>query len=298
MRNAIRGVKDGWPGFDDMRLMAPQPDGHPGLVHPRAAAIDLSLRPGEGSTGAASLAALSSRAMSSSSLRQATVDTVEPLSAWAYRVSLQIEGSDPFDFEPGQYISLHLPLHDGHEHVRHFSIASPPGGNRIELCLTRSSTVSNSAADVPAPGEHVRFSGPKGGFRLREPVDRDTLFIATGTGISPLRPMIRRALDRGGVHTATLLYGVRTESDILYRSEFEGLAAADPRFRFLVTLSRAGPGWAGLSGYVQAHLDRVLGERTDLDVYVCGLKGMLEEVRPHLRDRGIPRAHVHYEKHD
>lgn len=237
--------------------------------------------------------------MSGSSLRTAQVETVESLSDWVYRVRLLIEGGEPFHFEPGQYISIHLSLHDGHEHVRHLSIASPPASdNRIELCVTRSSTTAPPDSDLPHPGEHLRFSGPKGSFRLREPLDRDSLFIATGTGISPLRPMMYRALDISAGHAVTLLYGARTEADILYRAEFEALGAARALFRYLPTLSRPHPEWRGLTGYVQSHLDRVLDERTDLDVYVCGLKQMLEAVRPVLRERGFPRAHVHYEKYD
>ena len=251
-----------------------------------------------GQDGAATWAALSYRFMSNP-LHTATVESVEPLSDWVHRVTLRIEGGTPFHFEPGQYISLHMQLHDGHEHLRHFSIASPSAGdNRIELCMTQSGTLAGTSADVlPRPGRRLHFSGPKGTFRLREPVDRDLVFIATGTGISPLRPMLHRALDSGSGRELTLLYGARTEADILYRAEFEGLAAVRSNFRFLPTLSRPHPGWPGLTGYVQLHLDQALGGRADLDVYVCGLTQMLDAVRPVLRERELDPGHVHYEKH-
>jgi ferredoxin-NADP reductase len=235
----------------------------------------------------------------SSPLHNATVESVDPLSEWVHRVTLRVEERETFHFEPGQYVSLHLQLDDGHEHLRHFSIASPSAGdNRIELCMTRSTTLAGSSSDaLPRPGERLHFSGPKGTFRLREPVDRDLLFVSTGTGISPLRPMMHRVLNSGTRRELTLLYGVRTEADILYRPEFEAMAATRPNFRFFPTLSRPHPGWTGLSGHVQLHLDRVLGGRADLDVYVCGLKQMLSAVRPILAERGFDSDHLHYEKH-
>jgi CDP-4-dehydro-6-deoxyglucose reductase len=234
-------------------------------------------------------------------LHTATVESVEPLSDWVHRVTLRIDDTVPFQFEPGQYISLHLQLQDGHEHLRHFSIASPSvGDNRIELCMTQSVTLAGTPDDaLPHPGGRLHFSGPKGTFRLREPVDRDLVFIATGTGISPLRPMLHRALGlTSGRRKVTLLYGARTEADILYRTEFEAMGAETrSSFRFLPTLSRPHPGWSGLTGYVQRHLDQALAGRADLDVYVCGLKQMLEAVRPVLRDLGLDPGHVHFEKH-
>src|SRR4030095_11872795 len=83
--------------------------------------------------------------------------------------------------------------------------------------------------------------------------------IATGTGISPFRPMIARALEVGSKERVTLLFGVRAAADILFRAEFDALAASDSRFRFLPTLSRPDADWKGLTGYVQTHLDLALG---------------------------------------
>ncbi len=242
-------------------------------------------------------AALSYRAMSAPH-HTAIVERIEPMSEWVSQVTLRIEGERPFRFEPGQYVTIHLAA-GGHRRSRHFSIASLPGDdNRIELCLA-DWTSDGDAEDgaMPRAGERLELSGPAGSFRLREPVDRDVLFIATGTGVSPLRPMIHRALAAGGAHRVTFLFGARTEDDILYRAEFEALAAREPRFRFLPTLSRPQPGWPGLSGYVQFHLDRVLAGRKDLDAYVCGLKPMLEAMRPLLTQRGFAREHVHCEKY-
>jgi NAD(P)H-flavin reductase len=230
-------------------------------------------------------------------LYEALVEETEPLSDWVLRMVLKVESELPFHFEPGQYVSLHQKA-DGEERIRHFSIASPPAGdNRIELCVGETAPVAREGGTAPRPGEHVRLSGPGGSFRLAEPLDGDLVFVATGTGISPFRPMIARALEVGKSERVTLLFGVRSEADILFRAEFEALAAREPRFRFLPTLSRPDPGWKGLVGYVQAHLSPVLAGQSRLDVYLCGRKDMIADVRPLLVASGVSPSRIYYEKY-
>jgi NAD(P)H-flavin reductase len=157
--------------------------------------------------------------------------------------------------------------------------------------------VARTGGSIPRPGEHVRLSGPGGSFRLAEPLDGDLVFVATGTGISPFRPMIARALEVSTRERLTLLFGVRTEADILFRQEFEALAEREPRFRFLPTLSRPEAGWKGLAGHVQAHLGLALAGHSRLDVYLCGRKEMIAEMRPLLTASGIPSSRVYYERY-
>jgi len=241
-------------------------------------------------------AALSSPAMSHR-LYDARVEATEPLSDWVLHMVLKVESELPFHFEPGQYVSLHERA-DGQERIRHFSIASPPAGdNRIELCVGETAPVAREGGSALRPGEHVQLSGPGGSFRLAEPLDGDLVFIATGTGISPFRPMIARALEVTTRERLTLLFGVRTAPDILFRDEFEALAAREPRFRFLPTLSRPDPGWEGLTGHVQAHLGLALAGHSRMDVYLCGRKEMIADVRPLLHAAGIPSSRVYYERY-
>ena len=234
----------------------------------------------------------------SNRLYDALVEETEPLSDWVLRMRLKVESQLPFHFEPGQYVSLHQKAAGPEEKIRHFSIASSPAGdNRIELCVGETTPVAREGGTVPRPGEMVRVSAPGGSLRLAEPLDGDLVFIATGTGISPFRPMIARALEVGSKERVTLLFGVRSADDLLFRAEFEALAAKEPRFRFLPTLSRPDPNWKGLTGYVQAHLEQAVGSRPRIDVYLCGRKDMITAVRPLLAASGIPSSRIYYEKY-
>jgi CDP-4-dehydro-6-deoxyglucose reductase len=95
-----------------------------------------------------------------------------------------------------------------------------------------------------------------------------------------------------------LLYGVRHESHLMYRDEFQDLQARCPQFRFWPVVSRPETRWTGRRGHVQHHLEEALGGRADLDVYLCGLKAMVDDVRATLKSQGFDRKQIFYEKYD
>ena len=200
-------------------------------------------------------------------------------------------------FTPGQFISLSGAV-DGKTITRAYSIASPPSaGNRFDLCLNRVDfgTFSPRLFEL-APGDTVEMGAPLGTFTLREPL-RDSLLVATGTGIAPFRSMLMTSLNVDSP-AITLLFGVRHESNLLYREEFEALSRQYPQFRFWPTLTQPGPGWKGRAGRVQAHLLDATGGRTDIDIYLCGLQAMVDEVRQVVKGMGFDRKQIRYEKYD
>lgn len=207
-----------------------------------------------------------------------------------------------FDFLAGQFVSMTL-VHDGNEHTRAYSLASAPRADAgFDLCLNRvaGGLISNYLCDLD-PGAVIDFTGPHGFFVLRQPIERDLVFLATGTGIAPIRGMLEALFAPGAApgHEAWLLFGVRYPETVLYREEFERLAAREPRFHFVPTLSRAGPEWTGARGHVQEQLRERFAGRRDIDAYVCGLKAMVDDVRKILKEEfGLERRQIHYEKFD
>jgi NAD(P)H-flavin reductase len=207
-----------------------------------------------------------------------------------------------FDFRAGQFVSLHVER-NGETLTRAYSIASAPRGNgRFDLCLNRveGGYVSNWLCDLE-PGAEIAFNGPHGFFFVEPPVASDLVFIATGTGIAPIRGILQnlfeRRLDAG--RKLWLLFGVRHPHTILYREEFERLATEHSNFHFVPTLSRAPADWPGARGYVQEHLRQRLGGRRDFIAYVCGLKAMVDDVRRILKaEFGLDRRRIRYEKYD
>jgi NAD(P)H-flavin reductase len=141
----------------------------------------------------------------------------------------------------------------------------------------------------------VEVQEPLGYFTLRHP-ERPAVFVATGTGIAPFRSILLSALP--GAAPVTLLFGARHPHGLLYRQELEALAQRHPHFRFLPTVTRPGEAWQGRVGRVQAHLDAALADHAEPDVYICGLKEMVDETRALLKQKGFDRKRIIYEKYD
>lgn len=228
------------------------------------------------------------------------------LSEFTKHIELEVSGVSHFGFVPGQWLSVKAQTPDGEEMIRAYSIASPPAENgHIAFCLNRveEGFMSNYLFNLNEGGQ-VNFQGPFGSFTLRPPL-RDTVFIATGTGIAPFRSMLQwlfadqnNSQERHQDREFWLLFGARTEQDLYYHEEFEQLAAKHPNFHFLPTLSRAPEEWKGLRGYVQQHLGEIVGMRTDMHAYICGLDKMVKANRELLKGLGWDRTGIRYEKYD
>ncbi len=225
-----------------------------------------------------------------------------PLSEFTKHLELEVSGVTCFGFVSGQWLSVRANTPDGEEITRAYSIASPPSENgHFAFCLNRvqDGFMSNYLCGLDE-GARIAFQGPFGDFILRPPL-RDTAFIATGTGIAPFRSMMHWLLandERNQGHRFWLLFGARREQDIYYREEFERLAADHANFHFLPTLSRAEAEWNGLRGYVQEHLTEIVGARTDMHAYICGLDKMVKANRELLKSLGWDRTSIRYEKYD
>lgn len=218
--------------------------------------------------------------------------------------SFELRNGSNFDYLPGQFISMTAEF-EGKQVIRSYSVASSPHhDNRFDLCLNiiPHGIVSSWLFHLQ-PGERIEFCGPFGLFTLREPLDPVLAFIATGTGIAPLRAMLQYVFQGSGrapdaAHEIWLIFGVRSEADILYRAEFERMAREHPNFRFIPTLSRPASDWKGHTGYVQKQIERYLRGKQSLHAYVCGLTRMVDDVRRQLEIMGYEPDAVSYERYD
>lgn len=232
----------------------------------------------------------------------ARLKSAVPVSEQAKHLEFELEGVSRFGFVAGQWLSFKANTSDGEEITRAYSIASPPdGGNRFALCLNRvqDGFMSNYLCEMKE-GEIIGCSGPFGDFIFRPPM-RDTVFIATGTGVAPFRSMLQWVLSDKSRHQGrqlSLLFGSRYETDIYYHDEFLRLARDHESFQYLPTLSRGSENWPGLRGYVQEHVPGIVQGRTDMHAYICGLDKMIKANRELLKSLGWDRKSILYEKYD
>lgn len=249
--------------------------------------------------------------------------------AQCYHFEFALEGVESFPYAAGQFVSAVAHDQNGKQQTRAYSIASASKGNRFDLCVNRveNGFFSNHLADLPdlPVGGAIQIHGPHGHFVMQEPVT-DSIFVATGTGIAPMRAYAQWLFpedgeDRSNGKEIWLVYGTRYETELYYSDEFEALAARKPNFHYLATLSRAQDSWTGLRGYVQDHVARIVEERCarlgaplvqpavdpttpvkdlnfDIYAYICGLNNMVSGVREKLTSFGWHKKQIVFERYD
>lgn len=202
---------------------------------------------------------------------------------------LRLPAGARFAFRPGQFISCLLPV-GGETLIRPYSLASRPEDEELEICLNLVPGGLGSPYLLGlAVGATLRFTGPWGTFILDRAPDAETVFIADGTGIAPIRPMLRRALASGPTHSMHLLHGAEDESRLLYRAEHERLAREHRALTF------AHVGSAALRDEVARRWVEADGDRRRR-FFICGVGPIVPTLRDLLRGAGYERRAVQYEK--
>ncbi|HUY26954.1 MAG TPA: FAD-dependent oxidoreductase [Candidatus Binataceae bacterium] len=228
-------------------------------------------------------------------LRMATVERVFDHTEDTRSLFLSPQDGGRINFIPGQFISLSIPLED-ETRSRPYSIASAPeAGAPYEICFNR---VENGRGAgwlfERAVGDAIGFSGPFGAFALERALAMETVFIAAGTAIAPIRPMIHRAA--AGAHPAmTLLHAAPSAGHLLYRAEFEHLARRDTGFRFETIVAPESDLYrllleAGERRWVGGDANRAR------QFYICGVGNGVIALRDLFRGAGYERRAVHYEQ--
>ena len=218
------------------------------------------------------------------------------------RFFLQIPVADTFDFAPGQFVTLDLPIHEQkNKRWRSYSIASAPNGtNIIELVivLLEGGAGTTYLFNEIKVGSEITLRGPQGKFTLPETIDKDIFFICTGTGIAPFRAMSHfihnNHIQHQNIH---LVFGCRKMEDCLYREELTELAKSENNFFYHPCLSREPEVPAGMyKGYVHQVYEQILKEdKRPAKFYLCGWKNMIDEAKQLIVDLGYDRKDIHLE---
>src|SRR5262245_4449910 len=222
----------------------------------------------------------------------ARVDRVDDLTHDVRVIALELREPPDIAFQAGQFVSFEVPKAGLPFPVtRPYSIASPPANPRvIELLfnLVPGGPGSSFLFSLNT-GDPVSFRGPAGTFVLRDYPDRRLLFVATGTGIAPIRSMIQTRLP--SPTPVTLIWGLRHERDLYYQDELAALAARHPEFSYHITLSQPSSSWTGRVGRVQSLVETHAARVGDLAVYVCGGREMITSVTTLIQSRGLCPIH-------
>lgn len=223
---------------------------------------------------------------------------IENETADTKRFWIEVPELDNFDFQPGQFVTLDLPIHEKpNKRWRSYSIASHPDGTNVfELVIV----LDKLGAGTPylfnevKVGSELTFRGPQGVFTLRQPLDEDLVLICTGTGIAPFRSMVYNIKQQQIPYkNIYLVFGCRTKDTLLYYNELTQLQNELPNFNYIPVLSREE--WDGRSGYVHPVYEEICADKQPAYFYLCGWKGMLDEARKRITDMGYDRKSIHLE---
>ena len=244
-------------------------------------------------------------------------------------VTIEFETDEPFDFAAGQYLSVRYG-----NRTRAYSIASSPNRAETELCIRRvpEGKLSPKLCDELSVGDRLAIRGPSGHLLLEDVSSRDMAFLATGTGVAPMKSMIDYTFEegrdeyRGEKRDVWLFLGAAWQDDLPYHEAFRSLDDEHENFHYIPCLSRESwlSEWAGETEYIQDalmkyvderaledaifghHIDQMLADRpavpagaridpTDLEVYACGINAMVFSLETAVKRLGVPERHLHAE---
>ncbi len=211
----------------------------------------------------------------------------------------QLPKGKEMHFKAGQFVQIFVPQPDKPRRTSYSIASSPQHPDYFELCVTHvEGGKSSTFLHHLKVGDKVTAMGPLGKFTQPEPLPRDVVYIATGSGIAPMRSMIYDEIHRKTSRKMYLLFGNRFDDDIIYQKDWEELAKQNPTFKVFFTLSRPSDQWKGSKGYVQEKIAEFVPDPKSKDFYICGLSKMINDVQDKLLSLGVPKEQIHYEKYD
>jgi glycine betaine catabolism B len=214
------------------------------------------------------------------------------------RFWIEVAELEKFDFIPGQFVTLDLPIHEKvNKRWRSYSIASwPDGSNVFELLIV----LAEAGLGTPylfnevQVGRELTLRGPQGVFTLSQPIEKDIFLICTGTGIAPFRCMVNYLhLQNIPTKNIYLIFGCRRKEDLLYYDELKALEDTLPGFHYLPTLSREH--WQGHQGYVHPVYEELCKDKQAAQFFLCGWKHMIDEAKKRIQEMGYDRKAIHQE---
>lgn len=217
------------------------------------------------------------------------------------RFFLEFPELDVFEYQAGQYVKVDMPI-DDKKTYRQYSIASEPvGENKIELLIVLNPVGKGTAYlfNEVKIGTELKVSKALGRFVLPKDLDKEICFVCTGVGLAPFRSMyldvLNKAKDNQGIH---LVFGTRTEDDLLYEEELIELDKKFENFHYYPTLSRSGDTWKGNKGYVHDIYKDIFKDQRNAKFYLCGWDIMVSEAKKNLKEMGYERKDILFEKYD
>ena len=227
----------------------------------------------------------------------AQIAAITPATPSIHTLRLAIPDAS-FRFLPGQWVDLSIEI-DGVSHTSGYSITtSPIHQGEIELAIKASARhpVARWVHTHAAVGDRVRVSQGQGPFVYLPEMSDNVVLIGGGVGITPLLSIFRHVRDAALPTHVHLVYSVSDSREILFRDELEAAAHSHDNLHVSITVTQPDPAWHGLTGRIDPVKLHALDVPDDTLYYLCGPKGMVEDMSALLHDLGVPMNRIIFEK--
>ena len=229
------------------------------------------------------------------------VEGIRNLTDEIKELRLRLIEPDTIIFKPGQYIQFQVPEYEEcpESVYRAYSIASAAHEpNNITLVVTKvpEGLATTFIHEVLREEDEVSINGPYGEFYLRGS-EREIFFVATGSGLAPIRSMLYQMAEEENPRRATLIFGARYKKDLFYVEEIEALEQRIPHLEVIFTLSRPQEEdqWDGEQGRVTNVLEKTIIHGENKEAYLCGNPAMVESCQELLVKKGIPQELIFFD---
>ncbi len=231
--------------------------------------------------------------------RKGIITRIEDHTYNTKRYWIEVPEMESFDFVPGQFVTLDLPIHEKPtKRWRSYSIASRPDGTNVFellIVLAEHGLGTQYLFNETTVGSELTFRGPQGIFTLPQPIEKKLFLICTGTGIAPFRSMVSHLHVHNIPHNDIyLVFGCRKKEDLLYYDELTALQQQMNGFHYIPTLSREQ--WKDHHhGYVHPVYEELCKDKPEASFFLCGWKNMIDEAKKRILEMGYDKKAIHLE---
>lgn len=208
-----------------------------------------------------------------------------------------IKTEEEFNFKPGQFISIKVDP----QKINSYSIAGQPSKNEFELLVDIGpGGLGSKYFEHLKVGDEIIHLSPAGIFTPKlDDGCQSLVFLATGSGIAPIKSMIDSLLASGDNRPIILYFGLRHNTDVFWQEYFEKLSQSHPNFTFKLCLSQPDDNWNGNRGRITQIFKQDVASNpiSNSSAYICGNKNMIEDGVQLLKELGCPENHIYYEKY-
>lgn len=202
---------------------------------------------------------------------------------------LEFKLDSKLEFKAGQFVNIKV----AENTRRSYSILDTPENEMLQIAakIIDDGTASERFKEAKID-EEFEVKGPFGHFVLDEETDDEHVFIATGTGVVPFYNMLKHYATHDKKRKFALIFGARTEQNLLFNEEFLKMDRDNPNFSYQPTLTRQD--WEGKKGRVQNHIEKNTDNKT---FYICGLKEQVLETKELLLSLGVKNEKIKTERY-